>query len=326
MEENENPEIETTADHHEETEGGYESREGIVVVDEPGDGKEHVEETPQAEEAPAYNPNFSYRVLKEEKEIPERFRALVTDETSEKEVRELFEKADGLEAVKSHRDQLQSNVEQFQKEWVPYIQETTAALEAARSGDFQTFFQKVGISNQQIFEYTKQQLELMKDPQRYAASEQSRIAQSRATELEQNYAQLQNRYQQVEVRQRDTELKFAMERPEIRDAVQAFDQRMGAGAFRAECIRVAQAAALSPDKRDLSADEAIDHVIRVSGWAPQQKTVAAPARPVAAPRTVPRETKTLPNITGKATSPAKRIPKSLDDLRQLAKEAAAADN
>ncbi len=324
----ENEEIESTEDpvmaeepsREEPDEAEIESKspEPLVVSDDP-------EEKP---EVPSFTPNFGYRVLKEEKEIPEEFRSLVKDEASEKKVRDLFERADGLEPVKAHRDQLQKEVEGFNKDWVPYIQKTEAALDAARKGDFRSFFEKVGLSDEQIFQYARERLELRKDPARFAAEETSRRDTQRAQELEQSNSQWQSQYLQIAATQRDMELKFTLERPELREVVKAFEERLGApGAFRSEVIRIAQGYAAQGN--DLPVETVVNHVAeqfkKMSGWTPGAKPPIQTATPPVTPGTGRSTTKTIPNISGKATSPAKRVLKTLAEIKAYGKELEASE-
>lgn len=304
--------------------------EDTHIEDEPSadEGEEPAE--PKADEPPAYQPKFIYKVLREEKEIPEKFRGLVTDEASEKEIRDLFEKSEGLDLVKSHRDQLQSTIEEFSKDYLPFIQNANAALELKEKGDLRGFFEKVGLSDEQIFRYTKAQLDLRKDPAVFQASERARNESIRVQELEFRNAQLMSNFNEMAVRQRTFELENSLSRPEIREAVGDFDRRFGSpGAFRNECIRVAQAAAAQG--KDPSAEEVTDFVYsnfkKLTGWAPGQNTQTPQAvASSSGPRTVPRDKKTLPNISGVASSPAKRTFKTLDDIKAYAKELEAQEN
>lgn len=63
---------------------------GVVSAQKPG-------------ETPAFSPNFKLKVMEQEREIPELLRPLIKDAESEKAVRELVEKAYGLEYVKDRK-------------------------------------------------------------------------------------------------------------------------------------------------------------------------------------------------------------------------------
>lgn len=54
---------------------------------------------------PNFKPNFEYSVLDQKKEIPEQLRSIIVDEESEKFVRDLMERSDGLPIVKEKYQQ-----------------------------------------------------------------------------------------------------------------------------------------------------------------------------------------------------------------------------
>lgn len=279
--------------------------------------------------APAYTPNYKYKALKEEKEIPEWARGIVTSADSEKQVRELFERADGLDPVKQHRDILVNENKQFREHVLPFYQEAQQALDHARKGDLDSFFQTVGLSEAAILKYALHRIQLRDKPEALAAHDQARELRLQNATLQQQVEAANQQYTQYAVQQKSNELESTLSKPEISEAVQAFDARMGKpGAFRAEVIRRAQAA-YAATQQDPTAEEAVGEMLRLIGWQGGGTSGQPPAQNGQNAGTADGGTfgasgagakPTLPSIRGKGGSPAKKVPRSVEDLRKLGRE------
>lgn len=282
----------------------------------------------------AYTPNFKYKVLKEEREIPEWARGIVKSADVEKQVRDLFERADGLESVKQHRDVLVQENQVFREQVLPFYQEAQQALNFARQGDLDSFFNTVGIPEVAILKYALHRLQLRDKPEALAAHNEMVGLRQQNLTLQQQVELAQQQARQVATAQKETELQTTLGRPEILSAVQAFDARMGKpGAFRAEVIRRAQMMHAATGQ-DPTAEQAVGEMLRLIGWNGGETPAAQAAQPPAqngavnagavaggtaqAPGAGAKPT--LPNIRGRGTSPAKSVPKSVDELRKLARE------
>jgi len=115
------------------------------------------------------------------------------------------------------------------------------------------------------------------------------------------------------------QLDVSLSKPDVSRFAEAWDSNSGqAGAFRQFVIEEAKKVYYDT-QQDLSPDQAIAMVMQRFGkflnvgdttmQAPQAQSIQSQqAKPV------------IPNVTGKASSPIKKVPKSLDDLRRLAKE------
>ncbi len=278
---------------------------------------------------PAYAPNFKYKVLKEEKEIPEWARPFVTSADVEKNVRELFEKADGIEAVKTHRDQLVQENETMRTEWAPVIQNVQTVVGHLQRGDMDSFFEALNIPEAAVLKYALYRLQLKENPQQLAAHEQMRQMQLHNLQLQQQLEQSNSGYTNIAVQTREIQLDTHLGRPEILTAVQSFDQRVGKpGAFRTEVIKRGKMYAAM--EQDAPVEQVVSEVLQLIGWQGQNTQAqpnvqngaggaAAPAAGAGTP--VAGQAKpTLPNVRGKGTSPAQKVFRSTDEIRKHARQ------
>ncbi len=269
-----------------------------------------------------YTPNLKYKVLREEKEIPDWARPFVTSGDLEKNFKDVFERADGIESVKQHRDALVSENAQMREEWMPAVQTMQAAQSMLQQGDIHGFLQLAGIPEIEILKYAHKRIQLRETPG--ALEQHDELARIRL-ENQQYQSQLEEsqRGQQTLASQN---LEFQMDthlaRPENLSAVQAFDARVGRpGAFRAEVVRRGQAYAAQG--HNISAEQAVMEVLQLIGWSGQNPATAAnggagatgmgQAHGSAQPKPV------LPNLRGTGGSPVKKAARSTAELRELAR-------
>jgi hypothetical protein len=134
---------------------------------------------------------------------------------------------------------------------------------------------------------------------------------------EQANQELLNMYQTQQVQQRASELDSYLGRPEISQTASQFDARAGRpGAFRDEVVRRGQYYASIPNGKDISVEQAAKEVMMLVGTNYQSQDTQNPL-----PQQQGQESKpVIPNIKGRSTSPAKRVVRSLDDLRRKSQE------
>lgn len=279
-------------------------------------------DAPAPAETPAFTPNFKFKVLDKEHEIDEFIRPAIKDSDSEKKIRELYEKAYGLDSVKNDRQTLKSELAETKEK----MAQTDAALEViggfVRKKDFDSFFESLNIPKQEILQYALQlvQREQM-SPEQKAQWEASRQAQQQARYLEQQNQQLLQSQQQFAVQQRTWELQQAISSPDVRALADAYNAGMGSPeAFQDYVIQIGQAYAARG--HDIPAQqavaEAIKHLRAVNPSLGASQQAAQVVQPSAKP--------VIPNIQGRGTSAVKSTVKSLDDLRKKAKEIQTQDN
>lgn len=285
---------------------------------------------------PAYQPNFKfkYSAVKDgkdeqvEAELDELFKPLVKDADTEKKIRELHEKAYGIDFVKADRARIKETHAAVASELTGLKDSLGQLAGFVRQNDYDSFFQALGIPEKAVMEYALKKAQFAKlPPEQQQAHFAQQAERRRLQELEQQNQHLQQQYQQVAVQTRTQELDMVLARPDYAQAAEAFDRAVGRpGAFRAEVIQRGQYHA-AVNQRDLPADAVAQEVLGMirpfMQSAPASQPVSSGA-PVVAPA---REAKpTLPNIAGKGTSPTRKVVSSLADIKQRAKDLAAQEN
>jgi len=261
-----------------------------------------------------YTPKLKYKVLDQEKDFPDWAKGIVKNPELEKTIRDMLERAEGLDHVKTRRDSLETENKQMREHWAPVIQNVQAVGEMLKKKDYDSFFEAVGIPEIELFKYVNQRLQLREDPQARRAYEQER----QLKEYEARTQSAESMVTEMAVQRRSWELDMEMMKPEVSSAIQSFEQRVGRpGAFKTEVIRRGQAYAAAG--QDIPASQAVQEVLQLIGWQGTQSPAPTAMQPQAAPQASEPKA-TLPNIRGKGTSPTKVIPKSVDELRKLARE------
>lgn len=298
--------------------------------------KDNAPVIPAQPQAPAYTPNYKYQTLLQEKEIEEFWRPLIKDKDSEKKIVDLLTKVDGFDHVKAGRDRLsqehQSLTEDF-KETRALVDRVEGSL---KRGDLSSVFRTLGVTPEQIFKWTHSQLQRMELPEdQRRAFEEAENLKSQQYDHQQQMAQYQKMYEDQAVQARAMHLDLVLSRAEVAKASESWDQLMGQqGAFRDLIVQEAQTAWYQRGQ-DLSAEQAVQLVmtkfgkimnqpqlpgVQVSPEAisvPQAQTMPQQQAPQVHP---PQAKPVIPNINGKGAAPIKKVPKSLDDLKKMAKD------
>lgn len=312
-----------------------------------GEGAETPEETPEGEETETpegegFKPNTLFKAgvyNKETKQLEQKeftidpkFAAIMTDPDSEKMVRELHEKAHGLESVKERFQearQFATTVTSENREIKSSIQLAKSTYNAAvKSGNWlklDDFFQMLDIPSENIMKYALAKVELSEmDPQQRQAVMEKLEGDRRAERLTQERESLVSETASLAQANKQMQVDFVMNKPEVSALADAFDARVGKpGAFKAAIYREGSLA-WANEKKDLPVVEAVERVIQNYGL----KGVggAAPAANAPAPgqgkqaTVVKRATQTIPNISSRTASPLPSKPKNLDELLAYRKE------
>jgi len=281
----------------------------------------------QAPASTPYTPSYKFKVMDKEHEIPEFLRPAITSAEHEKQLKELYEKAFGLDEVKAGREKVRGEYQSFKQQVEPVmktVQEASklyqGALQAFEQGNVrggvfkaEEAFKQLGISDKFLQNYVFQKLQLEDLPAHLKAD------YNRQRELELQYAQMQQQmqeqqtyFQQMAVQTRTAELQQATSRPEVASIIQAFDQRNGPGSFHQEVITRGQMY-WQMYQQDVPADQLVQEIINKYG-------LQAP--PAAQPQasTAPKEVPVIPIVKSGSGSPAGRQFKSLDDIKAYRKE------
>lgn len=279
---------------------------------------------------PAYTPNtkFKYWDAKEnaqvEKEFDEWAKGLAKDEKMEKLLRDHHEKVYGHDALKSSRDKYAQETSAV-KEQVQQFQGVLDKMDGYVQRDYQgnpkdldSAFAMLRLTEDDVLKHAlkiadRRQL----PPEQQQAWQQQRQQQQEYHGVQQQLTQVQQQYNMLADRARSTEMQYTMQRPDIAEAKQRFDEVRGPGAFERAVIERGQYH-YAVSKIDVSAEQAANEVMSfmlhnpaATGGNPMQQAEGGGQK---APLPV------LPNIKGKGTSPAKKVPSSIDDLRKISRD------
>jgi hypothetical protein len=287
---------------------------------------------------PAYTPNYKFKYLdakqnaKLEKEFDDFIKGSIKDSDTEKKVRELYEKAYGLDHTKSGREKLRGELETVRGEHSETKRGINILTNFLNQGDFQSFFEALKIPEDKVLKYALDRVSYRElPPEKRAEYDQMRSAQQRAAYLSEENTRLAAEYTNMQVQTRSQQLESTLANPQVAGIAEEYDARRGHGAFRNEVVKVGQYY-WAIHKQDIPVDQAVNEVLQMLGGMPKSAAHAvAPqsfdpnqgAVPGAAPIASQASEKkpVIPNIQGRGTSPAKRIPKSIEDLKKLAREA-----
>lgn len=276
--------------------------------------------TPDALAVPAYQPNFKYSVRGQEKEIDEMFRTLIKDSESEKKIKELFEKSEGLDFVKQDRTALKSEFEGFKTQVSPYLQEYHKFTSLRDNGNLGAALQTAGISDEQIFKYALEKLEMEQNPQVANVYKSNQDAALKQFEMQTQLQQYEQMSQQLQLQQFEYDLSTALGTHQ--NLISQIEEKLGrSGAFREEVesvgvseyhrgnnISVQQAVELVANKYKpffTTTDSASGSGLPFSQAAQQQRQTPA----------------VIPNTGSSNVSVIGRKPKSIDDIRKMRSEA-----
>lgn len=284
-----------------------------------------------APEVPAYTPNWKFKVMNQEHEIPEWARGAIKDPEIEKQAREIWEKAHGLDAIKPRFQDLKTKYQEATHEVANFKRSVGELKEHYQRGDMDSFFKTLNVPQEKILQWVldKANYEQL-PPEHRQVLDAKRAAEQQAYNLQKENKSLQQQREEVELHARAQTLQVALEKPDVSEFAKSFETRAGKpGSFIEEIIshgeRVFYA---SKGKIDLTPEQAIKEVM--DRWSPfvspqptQPPIIPAnpgmngaapqPTRAPAAPKAP-----TIPNVTGRQTAAVSNAkPKSIADLKEL---------
>lgn len=281
--------------------------------------------TPPETETPPpveFKPDFKLKVMDEEKEIPEAFRALMKDEKSAKEVKEVFEKYYGHDFTKPKYETLKTTHAELQKTHQAVETQINDLKADFQRGDLDSFFEKLNIPQDTILNYALQKVQYQQLPADQKQLLDDKMAAERARiQLERQNQQLSQNFEVQMQQARRMALDTELARSDVKSMADSFDARVGRpGAFLQEVINRGQLA-WSQRKVDLTPGQAVEEVVRLFGLQAAPASASPQNQPAPASAAIPPQTTTIPNVGGaKATSPVRQKPRSIEDLKRMAAE------
>jgi len=272
------------------------------------------------EQTKAYEPDLTYKVSGEDKEFDPWVKDLIKDKETEDHFRKLYADAAGLSVVKEKYEAQANEFKTTQEELQNWHQTRDVLAEQVRRGDFRAFFKELNIPQERVYEWVLQEAKLKELPEeeRRVYNERMELARERDELARQNQG-LSSEMQQNMVRQREFEIDQALQKPEVSQFMQSYDAKVGrVGAFRDRVWQHGLGVYYATGK-DMEPNEVIQDLLQISQVGQPQ---AAPPQEAGQPvenRVVAIKPKpVIPNIGDAGTSPVRKSPKSLDDLRKIA--------
>lgn len=264
---------------------------------------------------PVYTPNFKFKFKDKDLEFDDWAKGAIKDAETEKKVRDLYTRANGLEVTKQKADSLATENQELKQQVANTDQFLDRVGQYVAREDFDSFFEELKIPPEKILKYAIGLAERENwTEQQKAEWTASRTARREADQYKAQYEETHSAMNQLKVQRREFELQQIMSRQDVAQAVQAYNTGMAnPSAFRDLVIQIGSAAAARGV--DLPAETAVAEAMRYLrganpnlGQAPQRQVVQHTDKPV------------IPSIQGRGTSPVKPAIKSLDDVRKLARE------
>jgi len=285
---------------------------------------ESAEGSGEQQEAPKYEPNYKFRVMDEEKEFDEFLRGAVTQKEHEEKLRDLYTKAHGLEANKrtldTYKQKVETHYRPLEDKYTQTMNNISYLDQAVQKKDYQTFFDTLKIPKQDILKYALDLVQYEELP----ADQKAMIDRQRETERNNEMLSYQTQTYQTQAQEyaielRTMQLNNELMRPEVNSFVQNFDTKAGKpGAFRDQVIRHANLAFYqSQGAVDMPVGQAVQEVMGLYGNLVAQQAPQTTQTPsIQAMQRPP----VIPNIQSSGNSPAKKMPRSIADLKKIAKQ------
>ena len=274
----------------------------------------------QATEAAPFSPNWKFNVHDKDYEVEEWLRPVVKDAETEKKIKELYTQAYGLEPVKASRERLQKEHEELKSNYSSLYNDVYEAMSYKQQGDLGGFFQKVGLTDEDVAKYMLEKInrqQLPPEQQRvYNELEAKRKAELyQARQLE----ELQTQNRTMASQQREWEVDQWLARPDVSSIAERYDASNGRGSFKRF---VAEVGVMhhSMYGEDPTVEQAVGVVLKRLGDA--YKSQPAPVSQ-APQNNQEKPLPVIPNVSGKNVSPTRKALRSVDDLRKLSEEARA---
>lgn len=212
------------------------SEEEVPAQEEPS----VTEEAPLAAEEAApvdeYSPDFSYRVLDSEKEIPEEFREFIKSKELEDKFRDLHTMAGSADYFKEKLTKTKESAEEATANFNT-MKTFVESIQNLAEKDVDTLFQVLKVNPESVMGYAKRYL----DVQEMSPADQARYEQDQQIRAE-NY-QNQQRLSQIEQQQQhqmlmnhQQQMEQALSQGEVEAFRREFDSRMGEGAFKSHVM------------------------------------------------------------------------------------------
>lgn len=266
-----------------------------------------------------YIPNFKFKVKDKELEIDDFLKPVVKTKDVETKIREMYEKAHGLEEVKTSRETFKQQAEEWKGKYSTVESSLQTLGGYVKKGDFKSFFGTLNIPKEKIIQYAIEELKYQELPAEQKAQIDAQRQQQMEYEQSVNQSQtLQQQMQSMVQKQAEFELTQELAKPDVVSAMNAYDTRaQKAGAFKAEVIRRGQYYE-AVHKISPPASQLVTEILNLIGVQQAQQGTQGTSQETSSQTVSHQQNKpTISTFAGGAKSPVKKVPQSIEDLRQL---------
>jgi len=294
--------------------------EGSLVSTPVGDHTPGEEEAPAE---PAFTPNLKYKAFGQEHDIPEKFRGLITDPESEREVHQVFERAHAFDRYKATLTQLDADIKQKIVPELQFYRQTKDNFNALlQKGDIFGVLGKMGMPREKVLQAVADRIRIEQlPPEQREAYDAREHAQAISEQAASQIQQMQLRMQNLESLAKHSAIQSTFARGDVRSVADDFDKRVGqTGSF--EALVRDHGALLYSQGKDITPEEAVQAVMQRFG-------LSVPAQPAAAPAKTPQQVrpvtttpmKVLPNVPSRAAATRSRPQiNGVADIRKAASQ------
>lgn len=284
------------------------------------------ETEPPATEPDAWSPDYTFKVMDDIKEFDDFIRPIVNKDNQDK-IRDLYERAHGLEHIKTKNQALKDENSRFLEMQQRYNAQNQALGHLGNlieKKDWNSFFKELRIPDQEVMKYALDRVNYQdlspEDKQVYDTNVETR---QRLYNLEQQNLAYQKSMQEQAVLAKNQEIDQLLMSGPTRDIVESFDARAGRqGAFKDEVIRRGQLA-YQQTGQDPTSQAVIDEVVKLYG--PGVPAQGNPGGEVNTANTQtqqqivsPTNKPVIPNVKSGGQSPTRKMPTSIEDLKKAA--------
>ena len=286
---------------------GTAAPEGTVEVTPPPEPS--VEAAPAGEGAagtepapPAFTPNWSYKFDKEERVVPEHWRAVAKDEKTYAELVEALQSREALPKHKQRAEEYEQRISQYE----PVVNTVTKLKELFAQGQHERVLEAIGYDADMLKNVVR---EIMKreqlPPEAQAAFNEKRRLELEKEKLESENMEYRSERERELVQQTDFQLDQELGKPEYARLREVFEASRGTGTFKQYVV-----------SRGSHMVSSLGRHVTPSELMAEISKEYAPFMSVAATGTQPAAKKVVPTVAGVGGSPAQKGYGSLEELKK----------
>lgn len=278
----------------------------------------------------AYQPNYKFKVRGlddeededgDELEFDEFVRGVVTSKEQEDKLRDLYTRAYGLDAIKPRHQKLQERFQNVAQHYQKLDGTVREILSLRDSGDYGAFLQKVGIETPKLAQWLVNQIRQQElPPEERKTHDELEALRREVRALKTGDAGTSQAALAAATEAYEEELHEAIREPNTRNLIREYDKRVGEkGAFE-EFVLDYGSRYHRKHGKNIRPAKAVRECLRLLGLDSQASSQDAQPSGTAQPKSVNApKVAVLPNTGSSASGTPVKRPKSLADLKTLAK-------